>query len=348
MQNITKKKFSPFVKLLLALIGLCLACFLVPLVVYGIRQNEPIAAKMDLPFEMITLVQTEELGGSLLDEESNLAKLAPICGDDAEWILLAVGIDYRGDDYLYGLADVIRMVRVDFTKPQVNVVPIPRNMLVNPPERLNVDGQMLLNQAYFFGTPGMNHYSGSGFGAGSLAETIYYNFGLRSDQYVVVDFKAFVKFIDLIGGIEVDLPTYVDNRPDSFFPAGKQVLNGEQAIDLARIRKKYSDITRINNQSIVLRGVFERVRNPAVLAKIPQIYDVMIDSVLTDLSPKQINTLLCLLNQMDESDLVFYEPPVELLTTDYVYIPNMRKGMSIFQWDREYINWLHQSIWKRK
>jgi LCP family protein required for cell wall assembly len=262
--------------------------------------------------------------------------------------VLAVGIDYRGQDYLYGLADVIRVVRIDFTKPQVNIVPIPRNVLVSPPPRLDVAGDMLLNQAYFFGTEGMGHYSGSGYGAGSLAETIYYSFGIRSDQYVVVDFRAFVQFIDLIGGIEVDLPTYVDNSPDSYFPAGKQTLNGTQALELARIRRKYSDVTRINNQTIVLQGVFNQLKNPAVITKIPQIYKTMIDSVLTDLTPEKISTLLCLLEKVDSSNLNFYEPPVELLTQEAVFIPNMNQDMIIYRWDQEFINWLHRSTWESK
>lgn len=359
MERPSPKKIPLFLKIILWAAGVSAFLVLAAFTVYLSQRNKPLSEKMDLP----TVIVNEE--GTLLEgaEEPGEDSLPipvvaegikvtpsspPVCGKDNEWIVLAVGIDYRGQDYLYGLADVIRVVRIDFTKPQVNIVPIPRNVLVSPPPRLDVAGDMLLNQAYLFGTEGMGHYSGSGYGAGSLAETIYYTFGVRSDQYVVVDFRAFVKFIDLIGGIEVDLPTYVDNNPVSYFPAGKQTLNGTQALELARIRRKYSDVARINNQSIVLQGIFNRMKNPAVIAKIPQIYDTMIDSVLTDLTPEKISTLICLLEKIDSSSLNFYETPVELLAQDAVFIPNMNQEMIIYHWGQEYIDWLHRSIWESK
>ena len=131
-------------------------------------------------------------------------------------------------------------------------------------------------------------------------------------------------------------------------PAGKQTLNGTQALELARIRRKYSDVYRINNQTIVLQAVFNRMKNSAVIAKIPQIYDTMIDSVLTDLTPEKISTLLCLLEKIDSSSLVFYDPPTELLTQDAVFIPNMHQEMIIYHWDQQFIDWLHRSIWESK
>lgn len=353
------KKLPLFWKIVLVLLGLAAAASLAAFTWYQVKKDKPISERLDLPTginnEEAGLEEGTEVAGEILPTVPVIAEgikvtpsSPPVCGTDNEWIVLAVGIDYRGQDYLYGLADVIRVVRIDFTKPQVNIVPIPRNVLVSPPPRLDVAGDMLLNQAYLFGAPGMGHYSGSGYGAGSLAETIYYSFGVRSDQYVVVDFRAFVKFIDMIGGIEVDLPEYVDNSPDSYFPAGKQTLNGTQALELARIRRKYSDVYRINNQTIVLKGVFDRLKNPAVITRLPQIYDTMVDSVLTDLTPEKINTLFCLLEKIDSSDLNFYEPPVELLAQDAVFIPNMNQEMIIYHWDREFIDWLHRSIWESK
>ena len=71
------------------------------------------------------------------------------------------GIDQRSSDFLYGLADVIRLVHVDFRTSQVNVVALPRALLVNvPQESLKVEGPILLNQAYFFGSPGMGYFNG--------------------------------------------------------------------------------------------------------------------------------------------------------------------------------------------
>jgi LCP family protein required for cell wall assembly len=268
------------------------------------------------------------------------------CGDAGEMVVLITGIDQRGTDYLYGLADVIRLVHIDFSSSQVNVVALPRALLVNvPQETLKVEGPILLNQAYFFGSPGMNYFEGPGYGAGSLAETIAYNFGIHSDQYVVIDFQSFIQFVDAIGGIEVDLPTYVDDMPSSYFPAGKQTLDGAQALTLARVRSKYSDLVRIDNQTIVLKAIFNRLKNPAVIVKLPQIYDALRDSFITDASPRQLTTLVCLLGKVDSENIQFYNPPPELITRDWEIIPNMDQQMEIFRWDQGLIDWLKQSLY---
>jgi len=236
-------------------------------------------------------------------------------------------------------------VRVDFTKPQVNIVALPRALLVNIPEdRFDVPGPLLLNQSYFFGTPGMGHYKGSGYGAGALAETIQYNFAESVDHYIVVDFQAFVKFIDAIGGIEVDLATYVDNRPDAFFPAGPQILNGTQALQLARIRKKYSDLTRIDNQSIILRAILRRLRDPRIITKFPEILAAFENTVVTDATPNQIRDAICLLRYLHEDDLLFFNPPEDLLVYDQEYIPTLNQNMQIHRWNQRLIQWIHESL----
>ncbi len=51
-----------------------------------------------------------------------------LCGAPPVMNILAIGTDARGDNYTYGLADVIRLVRVDFANPGVTVLEIPRDL----------------------------------------------------------------------------------------------------------------------------------------------------------------------------------------------------------------------------
>jgi len=273
---------------------------------------------------------------------------SPLCGDQAEWIVILAGLDYRqiDQDYLYGLADVIRLIRVDFTKPQVNIVALPRALLVNIPEdHLLVPGPLLLNQAYFYGARGMGHYTGSGFGAGSLAETIQYNFGITSDHYLVVNFQSVIAFIDAIGGIDIDLPTYIDDRPTGYFPPGKQHLNGERTLYLSRIRLKYSDLVRINNQSIIIKAIFQRLKDPLIISRIPAIYSSLKDSIITDASPHQIETALCIFLKMDKDDIHFFDPDWDILVDEREYIPTLKLNMEILRWDQVFVDWLYDSLW---
>lgn len=272
----------------------------------------------------------------------------PLCGDQTDWIIVLAGLDYKEEDpdYLYGLADVVRIVRVDFTEPRVNIVALPRALLVKIPEdRLLVSGPLLLNQAYFYGARGMGYYTGSGYGAGSLAETLQYNFGITADHYLVVNFKAFIKFIDAIGGIDIDLPTYIDDRPSGYFPPGEQHLDGERTLYLARIREKYSDLVRINDQSLIIQAIFHKLKNPTIISKFPAIFSALKDSVFTDASPQQIETALCLFLKMDNTDLYLFDPGWDIMVDDREYIPTLKLNMEILRWDQEFVDWLYRSLW---
>ena len=270
----------------------------------------------------------------------------PICGDDQEMMILMVAIDYRGSDYLYGLADVIRLVHVDFTEPRVDVIALPRALLVQvPPNMVNVEGPILLNQGYLFGTPGMGHYTGTGLGAGSLAETIMYNYGISVDQYVVFDWASFSTLIDKLGGIEVDLPTYVDDRPYAFFPEGKQTLSGEEALVLARIRRKYSDNIRIDTQNLIIQAVINKMRQPETFLKLPGLAEDMLSMVLTDGSLSQIPEGICLLQNLDREDITFYNPSDEIIYYGWEFIPTMNQDMNIFFWDSGLVEWMFDIFW---
>lgn len=270
----------------------------------------------------------------------------PIAGSDRELVFLAAAIDYRGDNYLYGLADSIRLVRVDFSNKKIYVASLPRSLLVNvPTDRIQAENPILLNQSYFYGTPGMQHYVGSGFGAGSLAETIQYNFGISVDHYVVVDFKGFIQLVDALGGIEVDLPEAVDGRPEVFFPAGKQTLSGEQALQLARTRNNYTDIERISNQTFILQALFRKLKSPLVIYRLPQVVNSLQDVIFTDVSPEQIMSLILLLQRIDEQDIVYTNPPSDVIANDKVFIPSVNYTMQVLRWDTEFTDWLNRSLW---
>jgi len=274
------------------------------------------------------------------------ANKEPICGKDSEWIVLLVGIDYQGDGYLYGLADVIRLARIDFINGTINMIGIPRDLLVNVPEQsLTVQGPIKINQGYLFGTEGMGHYTGTGYGAGSLAEVIQYNFGISADHYGVINFNTFVKFIDAIGGIEVDLPQVVTDPEFGDYNAGKQWLSGDRALKLARIRTLYSDAFRVSNQTIIMRAVLNKMMTPSMILKVPGLLIRFKDAFLTDLSIEQLTGLgLCFLNQFDSSNLDTHSVPSELLTADSVFIPTLSNRAFVYQWDERLINWLHDTL----
>jgi len=267
--------------------------------------------------------------------------MAPLCGGPPVMTVLALGID-GNENYLYGLSDVIRVVRVDFVKPKVTVLAMPRDLWVEIPEIEEPYGitHGKLNQAYFYGTPGMGYYDGPGAGAGLLARTLDLNFDLLVDHYGAVSMQTFVKMVDAVGGIDIYLPTDVDGTPVDdktedmgYFDAGQQHFTGDQALRFSRIRKRYNAFTRSSNQNMVLCALKDKVTSPAVVPKIPQIINAFQDSILTDLSPEQLAQLACLVPKLDSENLIFTTIPEDLLSPGRVYSPQQKAETYVLKAD---------------
>jgi LCP family protein required for cell wall assembly len=277
----------------------------------------------------------------------------PLCGDTPVLTILVSGIDYRGDNYLYGLADVIRIVRIDFTKPKVTIFTLDRDIWVEIPGIQAHYGitHGKLNQAYFYGVPAMGYYDGTAGGAGLLAKTLKWNFGLTVDNYIVVNMAAFVKGVDALGGIDVYVPNSLDGSPAglSSFDAGEQHLNGTRALDLARIRKGYSSLIRISNQDAIIKGLTDKISSPDIILKIPALLQALKGTVLTDLSPNQINSMVCLVKKMNNTDLNFAEIPDSYYVQSNIYDPDMHQNTFIWDIDfnviRKYVSEFQSGRW---
>jgi LCP family protein required for cell wall assembly len=267
---------------------------------------------------------------------------ASSCGGPPVMTLLAIGTDARANSYKYGLADVIRIVRVDFVAARVTILEFPRDLWVEIPEIAdNLDGQdhEKLNQAYLYGNPGFGYYDGPGQGPGLLARTLALNFGVYSDRYIAVNMRTFEKIVDAVGGIRVDLPNGADGRTGEdrskrlIFPPGPQILNGEQALTLARIRNQ-GVFKRADHQNTVLCALQERLTSPSVVVRIPAIIDAFKGAVQTDLTPEQLTQLACIGTKMSGADITFVSFPEELFEQTRVYDPVF--DGRIFVWDVDY------------
>lgn len=266
---------------------------------------------------------------------------APQCSGPLTMTILAIGSDTRAQGYLYGLADVIRLVRVDFVTPRVTVLEFPRDLWVEIPEldpRHGIDHGKL-NQAYLYGNKGMGYYTGQGEGPGLLARTLDLNFGVRPEHYIAANMQTFVKLVNVVGGIDVTLPEPVDGRKadqqgrnDLYFEAGEHHLNGAQTLMLARIREQ-STFERADHQNLVLCAVRDALLKPANITKIPQFIDTFDGAVQTDLSPQQISQLACLLPNLNGANVSFVSFPREMFTSNRTFDKGVQKEVFILEAD---------------
>lgn len=132
-------------------------------------------------------------------------------------------------------------------------------------------------------------------GPAYLVETIENDYKIEIDGYAMVDFDSFTQVIDVLGGVNVDVPAYVANFLSSeakgvYFPRGNKVLlNGEQALRFSRVRKTDAngDISRVARQRQVVNALIEKAKS-ATLAEINEVADVMLANVRTNISKKSI------------------------------------------------------------
>ena len=283
------------------------------------------------------------------------ATAQPACGGPAVMNILAIGSDARGDHYLYGLADIIRLVRVDFVKKQVGILEVPRDLWVDIPEISDHYGitQGKLNQAYLYGNKGLGYYDGPGEGPGLLAHTLNLNFGARPDHYLAVNMITFRNIVDAVGGIDVNLPEEVSVRspsnPKGFaIPPGEHHIDGETALWVARIRE-YSTFSRADNQNIIMCALYKKLMSPASVRSIPNLVNDFRKYVQTDLSPQQINQLACLANEMNGTGVVFASFPMDMFKNAKVFDPQLKATTSVLDADydllRDYIDRLQQGTW---
>jgi LCP family protein required for cell wall assembly len=283
----------------------------------------------------------------------------PLCGGPPAMMILGIGADHgESFDYNYGLGDAIKIARVDFVTPKVSVLTIPRDLWVEIPgisDHYDITHGKL-NQSYFYGNPGMGYYDGPGAGPGLMARTLDLNFGLRPDHYGAVNMEVFKKMVDAVGGIDIYLPTDVDGTPIDaktedmgYFTAGQHHFNGDQALRFSRIRKRYNDFTRADNQNMVICALEKKLTQPETLTKIPQLISAFKGQVLTDLSIAQFTQLACLLPKLDRKDIIFTSLPQDIFSPGRQYSPEQKDYTFVLEADqqviRDYISQFVAGTW---
>jgi LCP family protein required for cell wall assembly len=163
---------------------------------------------------------------------------------------------------------VLMVGRVDFAERQIRVVNVPRNLLVEIPGH----GHDLINAAYNTGR--VANPEDSDAGAELVRQTVARAFRMRIDDHFFVDFVAFRKMINILGGIEVDVPHEIRDESSGFrarFRAGRQVLLGQDALTYARTRRADGDGWRRQRQLDIVVALYERmlqVRSPLTLFRV--------------------------------------------------------------------------------
>lgn len=191
--------------------------------------------------------------------------------------ILLIGADRHGQGE-NGRSDSMILVTINNNTGNIHLTSFMRAMYVCIP-RSNGNVWSMLNAAYSWGGPNL------------LVDTIEMNFRVKIDKYVVVDFAAFEKAVDLLGGVEIELSKEeADNtRWNSGVPTspGKQLLNGAQARGYCQIRVIDNDFARTGRQRKVINVLLQKAKHMD-LSTMLAIADEILPMVNTNLTNSEI------------------------------------------------------------
>ncbi|MBP1765629.1 MAG: cell envelope-related transcriptional attenuator [Firmicutes bacterium] len=187
--------------------------------------------------------------------------------------ILVLGVDERGDDA--GRSDTSIVVTIDTDAKKATILSIPRDT------RLKIPGHSWdkINHAYAFG--------GTQLSKTAIEDLL----GIPINYTVMINFTGFVRMIDAIGGVTIDVDKrmkyadpyddngglYIDIKP------GVQKMNGKTAIQYVRYRDEEGDIGRVERQQKFLKAVLHEFTKPQLITRLPDIVKQFSTAVKTDM-----------------------------------------------------------------
>lgn len=159
-------------------------------------------------------------------------------------------------------------------------------------------------------------------GAALLDRTLRENFDLHIDGNIEVDFSQFSQIIDLLGGVQLELredeAAEINKETGSGLSAGVQVLNGEQALTYARIRKLDADgdFSRTSRQRKLMNALLGSYRNIKWKDLLPLI-DELLPLISTDMNYGRLVLLAMeILPKLSDAQITSQRIPADGTFTD--------------------------------
>lgn len=265
--------------------------------------------------------------------EFSLAEPEPIDNSEKD-IFNVLFLGYGGSNHSGGsLTDSIILISVNTVTKKYTLVSIPRDLWIQGNRKINAEASV-------------NGYQGAISAVSSIT-------GLPIHSYVAIDFENFIKMIDHLGGITVDIPGdftdyfypiaglenevcgFTENEINNFkakysgfelekqflcryetisYKKGSVVVDGTSALKLARTRHADGDFARSARQFAILKGIAAKLISLRSVNKLNSTIDTLSNMVRTDLTLGKIKTLLEISGDTD----TYISKDIHLTTENYL------------------------------
>jgi len=201
--------------------------------------------------------------------------------------VLIMGVDEsdtRGKEYGAAIrTDAMLLATFNKDSKTVKLLSIPRDTYTYIPIEKKMDK---ITHAHAYGSA----KNGKNGGPQASIDAVEKLLNVPVDYFVKFNFKSFIKIVDDLGGIEVDVPVEFteqdsnDNAGAIHLKKGVQKLNGEEALALARTRHIDSDAMRGQRQQLVIEAILKKLASVDSVTKVGDIIDHIDGQFVTNLT----------------------------------------------------------------
>ncbi len=161
--------------------------------------------------------------------------------------------------------------------------------------------------------------------------------GLPVHEYVLLDLKGFVSFINAIGGVDVTVKRRlpIAGREDAYgrevgvkgyIEPGKRHLNGYQAQWFARSRSDSSDYDRMARQRCLIAAVTQQINPVKVASSFPELAAAIQDNISMSIRTDDLSAWVTLAQRVQKGQvrsLPFVEGTISTVNPDFDRIHTM-------------------------
>jgi len=247
------------------------------------------------------------------------------------------------------LMDSIILVSVDTEEKKAALISIPRDLYLSLPTDFDNTTNHKINEAYAIGIDKIMfpnkrpEFKGKDGGWSLMKYAAGVVTGFSPDYFIAVDFGGYQKAIDILGGVEVNVPKTYD---DYFYPVkgkenetcgispekitefhqkysgfelekqfacryehihfdkGKVEMDGETALKYTRSRHGDGDFGRSERQFAVLQAIEGKVASQKIIETGGALFEQLTDTIRTDIGVSQTKTLLDLLGNSQDYKII--------------------------------------------
>jgi LCP family protein required for cell wall assembly len=241
--------------------------------------------------------------------------------------------------------DTTIIMHISADRSRVDLVSIPRDAQVEIPKCKYFDGTSIKATSGDFNISFSNggRHGNAAEAAACTINTVQKLTGLTIDHWAVVDFSGFEDMVNALGGVPMCIPEEIRSQKARLvLHAGPQVLNGREALALARMRTAEvgdvsgSDLQRIARQHELLRQVSRVVLSKNLLTdagELTQFLKAAASALTMDEGLADSRYLLGLafsLRSIDPSNINFYTVPWKL-TDDYLNVIILKSASTMWK-----------------